>query len=203
MTPELIEGAKQAQDFLKPITTAPMHELGQLFADQVKIWRFKNQVNNLKKAQKIAKEAKIDIKKINNKVLFEYLDGVALEDDETLQDMWANLFVNYIDCEKNLTLIVYPQILRQLSTNEVKLLNLMYNDIPYDNMKTFEDPNDFNLIEVNNMVRLGILTDEDLQRAHKHSNCLLLRNKNNAGYMANLRFYLTLFGVDFLNACRR
>ena len=54
--------------------------------------------------------------------LFPYLEGIALEEEEDLQEMWANMFVNYIDTEKNLTMMVFPDILKHLSSNEVKML---------------------------------------------------------------------------------
>ena len=103
-----------AKDFLQKLIGPSVDELGLLFSDNVKLWRLKNQIRNLEKVKKIVDEEKIDIKQVNLKVLIPYLEGVSLEDDETLQDLWAKLFTNYIDTSKNLTINVYPNILKQL-----------------------------------------------------------------------------------------
>ena len=88
----------------------------------MRLRRLKNQLKVLEKAKEMAEVMKIDIKQINLKALFPLLEGIAVEEDETLQDMWANLFVNYIDSKRNLTINVYPEVLKQLSTNEVTIL---------------------------------------------------------------------------------
>jgi hypothetical protein len=49
----------------------------------------------LNKAKEITEKENIDIKQINLKAFAPLLEGAALEADETLQDMYANLLVNY------------------------------------------------------------------------------------------------------------
>lgn len=197
------KGLDLAKEFVQSVMKPSLDEVGELFADKVKLWRVKNQIRNIEKVKAIVEKEGIKTKAINMKVLFPYLDAVALEDDETLQDMWANLLANYIDSEKNLSVTVYPHILKQLSRNEAQLLKEMYNDIAYDKVKSIHDPKNYHAIEINNMVRLGLLTDEYLHKAHNHSNMLIIENKNNTGYAKSLKFYLSLFGGDFLLACTR
>ena len=99
-----------AKDFLQTLIGPSVGELGQFFADKVKVWRLKNQINTLGKVQKIIKEKNIEPKQINLKILLPYLDAVSLEEDEKLQDIWANLLVNYIDPTKNLISVVLSLI---------------------------------------------------------------------------------------------
>src|SRR5690606_2679085 len=67
----------------------------------------------------------IKLKQVDLKVLVPYLDNVSLEEDETLQDLWANLMANYVDASKNLTTTVYPGVLSQLSSEEVRMLSVL------------------------------------------------------------------------------
>jgi len=119
------KGLDLVKGFLEKAIGAAVTEIGETLADNVKLRRLKNQIKNFQKAKKIAEDSKIDIKQINLKALVPYLEGVSLEEDEVLQGIWANLFVNYIDSNKNLTINVYPDILRQLSTEEVSILKQM------------------------------------------------------------------------------
>lgn len=165
-----------AEKFVEKLVGPSFDEVGLLFADNVKIWRLKNQIKNLEKAKKIVEENNLNIKQINLKVLVPYLEGVSLEVDENLQDMWANLLVNYIDAEKNLKTNVYPEILKNLSTDDVDLLLHMKENNGSD-AESYE-------IVMGNLQRLGLVEPEN--------------NMGPTGY-----YYLTLFGIDFLKACNR
>lgn len=84
-----------------------------------------------------------------------------MEEDEILQGMWADLFLNYIDTNKNLTLTVYPSILKQLSTHEVAILNFMINNKNKINTSTWSKTKDigFSNEEIANLNRLGIIAE--------------------------------------------
>lgn len=114
--------------FIEKAIGPTMEEIGLQLSDGIKMRRLRNQLNNLARAEQIAKEQNVKLSRINLKALFPYLEGVALEEDCELQEMWANLFVNYIDSNKNLTMHVFPGILGQLSTNEVKMIAFMGNN---------------------------------------------------------------------------
>src|SRR5690242_407264 len=51
-----------AKDFLKKLVGPTVDEIGFLFADNVKLWRLKNQIKNLEKVRKIVQEENVDIK---------------------------------------------------------------------------------------------------------------------------------------------
>jgi hypothetical protein len=131
------------------------------------------------------------------KILFPYLEGVSLEEDEELQDLWANLFVNYIDADKNLLISVYPFILSQISTDEVKiLLDLEKNGLnkPITNFedlpkKKAEAPVKQEWIA--NLERLGVIEP------------VIMTGIGGLGNANMGIYYLTNFGNEFLKACKR
>lgn len=194
-----------AKDFLQKLVGPSVDELGLLFADNVKLWRLKNQITNLNKVERLVQKGNVDIKKINLKILVPYLEGVSLEDDDDLQNLWANLFTNYIDTQKNLTLNVYPNILKQLSTNEVSILKFMLlngNSIAIGFRKSKDIT--FNDEEIANLERLGLIREtlELSQYSGDH-------DRSNGQYKWNIEevnsddYYLTKFGTEFLHACER
>lgn len=136
----LEKGLEVVSGFLKTIIGKPAEEFGLMLADNVKLWRLNNQIRNLKKVQKICEKAKIKTKQVDLKVLMPYLESVSLEENDELQNLWANLFVNYIDSNKNLATHVYPSILSQLSSDEVKLLKYFVNNLtlPIESERSFE-----------------------------------------------------------------
>jgi hypothetical protein len=180
------------ESMLKPATDA----IGQIIASPLQMIAFNRQINNLKKVEKNIREKGLTTKNINSKVLFPYLQGIALEENEKLQDMYANLITNYIDANKNLTITVYPSILQQLSTHEVVLLEYVLNQRGYVMFTGNDDIEVKNVSHamVANLERLGLLinssnignfiTDEDLDLHFKSAT-----------------YHITPFATEFLFAC--
>ncbi|MDP4210964.1 MAG: Abi-alpha family protein [Bacteroidota bacterium] len=146
------KGFDLIKDFLGKIIGPPIEEVGLLLADNIRIFRFRNQINLLKKAEKIAKEKKIDIKKVSLKILVPLLENASLEENDDLQDRWANLLVNYIDSRQNLRSTVFPYILGQLSSEEANALDFIREKGIVDYMKL----NIYDA-ETSNLVRLGVI----------------------------------------------
>lgn len=194
------KGLDLAKDFLSKLLGQSVEEMGLLFADKVKIWRLKNQIRNLEKVRAIVDKENLDLKQINLKVLVPYLDGVSLEEDEKLQDMWANLFVNYIDKNKTLQTHVYPSILQQLSTDEVKILEhfILNIEIKVNEGKTHETwKPDINETQLSNIIRLGLIEPR-----------VVVGSKMTLGFdtypLDRAEVYrITRFGEDFYYACKR
>lgn len=195
-----------AKDFLQKLIGPSVDELGLLFSDNVKLWRLKNQIRNLEKVKKIVDEEKIDVKQVNLKVLIPYLDGVSLEEDETLQDLWAKLFTNYIDTSKNLTINVYPNILKQLSTNEVTILRFLQSNGNKLTFKGYYANKDikFTSEELANLERLGLIKETlEISQYGGDIDESTGQWKWDFEELASGEFYITDFGFEFLNACER
>ena len=179
-------------------------ELGLLISDNIKHIRLKNQINNLTKVKKIVEANNMTLKQVNLKVLFPYLEGIALEEDETLQDMWANLFVNYIDSESNLKLTVYPNILKKLSSKEVEILKKAsepHERNPIFGKNRIEFLHEINSHELNNLERLGLMSTDN-KYIYDSNNYFIGMEPNKevevsfSGYMS-----ISAFGIDFIEAC--
>lgn len=132
----------------------------------------------------------IEARQVNLKVLLPYLQNVSLEKDETLQDLWANLLVNYIDIEKNLQQTVYPKILADISIEDVKVLEHIWK-VSTNNIQK----KDFSPMAISNLVRLGIIQPLKLRGT-------FLYDSNNV-QKSHTTFCITEFGTDFLLALHR
>lgn len=112
------KGLELAKDFLGRLINPAAEEVGLLISDNIKYYRFKNQVRILLKAKEYVEKKNISIKEIPIKILVPLLENASLEDNDTLQNKWANLLVNMIDSENNLQNQIFPYILSQISIEE-------------------------------------------------------------------------------------
>ena len=166
------EGMKQLFDkasaFLEKVTTPPLKELGSLLADQVKLWRFKNQINIINKAQDFLQKKGVSPKQVPIKTLAPLLEYCSLEEDEDMQTKWASLLANAANPEfKDDIYSSYIEILKQLSPLEAKILDFLFNkgkraflEEIYDKCKSIEaDLKRENLDRlIEDLMRLNLIT---------------------------------------------
>lgn len=118
------KGLDIAKEFVGKLVSPPVEELGLLIKDQISFWRFNNQVKILNKAKALCEKNQINVKAIPPKLLCPYLENASLEDDEELQNKWANLLVNMVDSRQNIENHVFPYILSQLSKDEFDVVEM-------------------------------------------------------------------------------
>ena len=69
-------------------------EANALIGDQIRFWRWRNQLRILERANDILKQKGISPKKVSPKVLVPLIEAASLEDDPSLQEMWARLIAS-------------------------------------------------------------------------------------------------------------
>lgn len=196
--------SESAKSLIGKILGPWAENIGAMISDSQKPRLVRNQIRNFRKVQEIMQKEGVLPKEVNLKVLFPYLEGIALEEDETLQNIWANLFTNYIDSKKNMAVTVYPSILSQLSTDEVEILNHFERaaERVEINMTGEKKPHVTLSEPVANLVRLGLL--EELPSFSQYpSHELEGRPQWNIESVASQEFALTDFGWNFIKACKR
>jgi len=100
-----------------------------IFNDKLKYWRWENQVNLISRANKKMENLGIDTppKQIPLKLGLPLLEAASLEDNNELQDLWANLLVNSsigFSLERS-----YISVLEELSTLEAEIMMIIYGEI--------------------------------------------------------------------------
>lgn len=120
------KGLELAKTFVEKLISPTAEEVGLLVSDNIRYFRFKNQIKILLKAKKYVEAKGISIKSIPPKILVPLIENASLEEDEELQDKWAKMIVNLSDSETNLQNQIFPYILSQLSLNEFKSLEELY-----------------------------------------------------------------------------
>ncbi|WP_055149505.1 Abi-alpha family protein [Jiulongibacter sediminis] len=117
------KGLELVKDFATKLIGPTIEEVGLLMSDNIKYFRFKNQVKILVKAQEYVNEKKINIKEIPTKILVPLLENASLEENEEMQDKWAFMIGNLADSDQNMQNQIFPYLLTQISLNEFEMLS--------------------------------------------------------------------------------
>ncbi|UJA30849.1 Abi-alpha family protein [Clostridium sporogenes] len=118
----------EALKFVSKITARPTEEISLLITDTVRYWRFKNQVKILEKAEKDLEKVGLSPKQVPIKFIVPFLEGCSLEEDENMQDRWSALLSNAANpTNTNFILPSYIDILKQLSSTEAKILDILFD----------------------------------------------------------------------------
>ena len=192
-----------AKDFLKNITKPSLEELGDLLADKVRYYRFKNQVKILCDAQNYISEKGLEVKKIPLKILVPMLENASLEEEEILQNKWSALLANASDNSRELLApFVYTSILNNLTSNEVLVLDyLRDNDsISYRDLYSIFNINESN---IDNLFRLRLIHNEpdDIQM-EEEADWELKRIKKVPKIKESEFLTLSFLGEEFVDECR-
>lgn len=89
-----LAGALKLTEIIKAMLGPATAEIAERFRDEVRRYRYGRQLDCLKKAEKMAKDAGFTPKAVPIKLLFPLLEGVSLEEDDDLHTMWAALLAN-------------------------------------------------------------------------------------------------------------
>jgi Abortive infection alpha len=118
-----VAGAFKFTDIIKTFLGPASAEIAERFRDEARLYRFGRQLECLKKAEKMAKDAGFTPKAVPIKLLFPLLEGASLEENEDLHTMWAALLANA--ASPNNAEKVRPRfiaILNQMAPDEAVLL---------------------------------------------------------------------------------
>jgi len=189
-------------------------EFGLAFRDTVRMWRFERQVRFFEQFRQVCSTANIDPKEVKKSLLFDILERATLEEDDGLQELWANLLANAADSKGQvLVKTAFPDILRQISREEASYLNELFevmeraevqmirtydqeeeehtpklDPVSYDNLQRLR------LIDANSETIPAVAVTASLEE--------LRRGGNRYKRLTQETYQLTFLGEAFVRACK-
>ena len=123
-----ISGAVEtAKEFLLKIAGPAAEEIGLLFQDQVKLYRFTNQLRILAKAEDMLKKSGRTAHTVSFRTLLPILEAAASEDDESLSTKWAALLANSASkADRAASHPSFPRILSEIAPVEARFLDELF-----------------------------------------------------------------------------
>jgi hypothetical protein len=114
-------------DFFDKYLGSPAVQMGEIAGDWMKYFRYKNMLAIFDKVQKLHRQRKLAGKPIplSQRIAIPLLEAASAEDDETLQELWANLITNSTDPSTSGQLHPsFIEIIKQLTPYEAKIIQL-------------------------------------------------------------------------------
>lgn len=162
-----------------------------------RIRALRNQLDSLKRIQEMCEERKISIRQIKLNTLLPYLEGSAVEEEPELQNAWTRLMVNYLDANKVMNSHVYPEILKQISTLDLRILGTMARTgaVVTSDSTTSENELITELL-IANLNRLNLIEKD----APFDSGPTYDFNTGKETEVRKIQYFITPFGFNFLQA---
>lgn len=125
---DLSKAAKEGgKSFLSAVLRPPGEALGGIYADQLNERRHANLIKIAARAQHRLQVAGVTAKQVPLSIIHPALEAASLEENENLQDLWANLLANAADPRGiNTVSASFPGMLRELSARDVTFLDALY-----------------------------------------------------------------------------
>lgn len=198
----------EVESFFNGIVPDFVRQGGGILSDNVRFWRFKNKIDIIKKTQKVIEDSGLQKEQVPLKILIPLIESSSLEEDETMQQRWANLLANaatgFIGIKAN-----YVEILKELSPLEASILDKIYQDAYTESddekrktcqfdketvCKIFSLSSEEGDLIIHNLYRLGLCQSPG-------STGIMYGNERVALQTTNM-FELTSLGFHFIRSCQ-
>jgi Abortive infection alpha len=110
-------------ELIKRVAGPAADGIGLSLQDSIRVYRTKRQYQLFEKMQKFVEDAGYNPRRIPLKILFPLLDFASVEEDEDLHTRWAALLANAANPDFPDVPPSFPEILRQLSSQDANFLN--------------------------------------------------------------------------------
>ncbi|HUA68649.1 MAG TPA: Abi-alpha family protein, partial [Candidatus Saccharimonadales bacterium] len=123
---KLVETTGKVGGFISKIIGGASTQVGGILEDWAKFYRYKNLLRVADKVEAIHAQRKIEGKTIPipPRMAIPLLESASLEDDETLQKVWARLIANSTDPNfRESSHPGYVEIIKQMSPDEAIILD--------------------------------------------------------------------------------
>ena len=124
---EIEASQNEVAEFFDKVIPNFVIEGGGILTDTIRFWRWKNQVNIIKKVKQIVDDSKLEKKQIPLKILLPIMENSSLEEEEIIQNKWANILANAITASRDIK-PNYVEILKELSVIEVVILDKLFDE---------------------------------------------------------------------------
>lgn len=125
-----------------------------ILSDQVKLWRWSNQIEIIKKAQLKIKFSGLAKHQVPLKVLVPIIQNSSLEEDLNMQDKWSNMLANAatgkVEVSPN-----YAAILNELSALEASILQNIFDRVNTESDYAKRREFQFDALKLKSMLSIG------------------------------------------------
>lgn len=129
-----IDAVREAGGFIARYVAGPLEEGVGILSDRLKYVRWERQVRLMQRADQFLREAGLDApsRAVPLKIAIPLLQAATIEDDDSLQDLFAALLVNAANAASGVEVHrSFIEILGQVTPLEARILKVVYS-LPFD-----------------------------------------------------------------------
>src|SRR2546423_1007898 len=126
-----IEATQQLGGFVSRIINEPIETVVEILNDKLKFMRAERQLRLADRWLETLKERKIQgaLRIVPPKLALPIIENASLEEDDELQDLWANLLASAVDPNYNGQIrSAFIDIIKQLEVVDVHILDVMFKE---------------------------------------------------------------------------
>ena len=192
-------------------------EYGLAWADSARAFRARRLLRLFERTQKRIDDGNVQPQAVKFSLLNDIMNHGSMEDDDDLQDRWANLLATASDpTKRSRHLVTFPQILSQITKEEAFYLDEMCNVADKTDANIFggyraedfepEFEGKLDDADYDNLQRLGLISgnEETIPAAATHASMEELRSGAKQQYVPLTleRYRITALGYELVKACR-
>jgi hypothetical protein len=127
-TQGIVEGAMRPfNDLIQALFGPAAAEAGLMLKESVQHFRHARRVRFFRQTKEVLANARIKPAKVSLKLLIPIIENASNEEEDTLQDIWANLLANAADpLKENNVYPSFPTILKEMTARDVKFLDGLF-----------------------------------------------------------------------------
>ena len=129
-----IEATQELGRFVSRITTEPIETVMGILNDKLQFMRWERKLRLAERGREILRQRSIEgpLRPIPYKLALPIIENASLEDNDELQDLWANLLASAVDPKfGGLIRSAYIDIILQLEVVDVHILNIVYESFKH------------------------------------------------------------------------
>lgn len=126
-----IEATQQVGGFVSRIIDEPVEAVVGILTDRLQFIRAGRQLRLAERWRQVLNERKIGgvLRIVPPKLALPIIENASFEEDDELQDLWANLLASAVDPNRKTTIrSAFIEILRQLEVVDVQVLNAIFEE---------------------------------------------------------------------------
>lgn len=118
---EVLKLANKVSDLLQKLAGPIAEEFGGILGDKARAYRIRNLVKTVRRTEVLLRDAGLGPNAVPPRLLLPIIEASSVEEDETLQEMWAGLLATASQ-QTNSVSPSFVETLKQLTPNEARHL---------------------------------------------------------------------------------
>jgi hypothetical protein len=193
-------------DLVNKLAGPLAEEVGMMLGDKVKVYRVKNWIKTAEKTERLLRVAKLPANAVPPRLFLPIMEAASIEDNETLQDMWAGLLATASQ-DTDTVSPSFVETLKQLTPVEARYLQRLYDDTSSERRKVYPRGNGWVGHSTIPMDAFGLIRKKYLAPSEEGTSTARSEEDSFTDLMVfgdelKFEFLYTEYGAEFLRACQ-